>query len=130
MIASSTAPKSVGLSRNAGGDVGGFDHVIECFADLLATPRGARTLRRDYGSDLPELIDAPMTDENILRIFTATAEACNAWEPRLAVRRVQVIRAEQTGRLGLRLYVDYYPRGHLGDRTTVELMRSADIFLR
>lgn len=121
---------SVGLSRLAGGEVSGFDHVVECFGDLLSTPIGSRVLRRDYGSELPTLVDQPMTAVNILRVFTATADAANAWEPRLDVKKVQVIRAERSGRLGLRIWVDYYPRGHLGDRTTVERLRQFDVFLR
>jgi uncharacterized protein len=121
---------SVGLSRHHGGPVSGFAHVVECFGDLLSTVVGARVLRRDYGSDVPLLIDREMTPQQILLVITAVADAADLWEPRLVVRRCTIIRAERTGRLGLRLIVDYYPRGHLGDRTTVERMREADVFVR
>ena len=61
--------------------------------DILTTPKGSRVLRRDYGSRLPDLIDAPMNGETLVDVFAETAEALDLWEPRLKLRRVQVTKA-------------------------------------
>lgn len=47
-------------------------------------------MRRDYGSRLFDLIDAPLNEITLVEIYAATAEALMRWEPRLKVLRVQV----------------------------------------
>jgi phage baseplate assembly protein W len=49
-----------GMSRITGAAVGGFDHLRQSIQDILSTPVGTRVHRRDYGSDLPRLVDRPM----------------------------------------------------------------------
>jgi phage baseplate assembly protein W len=68
-----------------------FDaHLAQSITDILSTPRGTRVMRRDYGSDLPRLVDAPMNGETLVDLFMATAEALDAWEPRFRLIRVEV----------------------------------------
>lgn len=64
--------------------------VRQSVANILATPRGSRPMRPEYGSDLHELIDAPMDAKNRARFAQATITALAAFEPRLRVDRVQV----------------------------------------
>ena len=65
-------------------------HLAQSINDILATRIGSRVMRRDYGSDLPRLIDAPINGETLVDLFAATAEAIDRWEPRFALRRVEV----------------------------------------
>ncbi|MEZ2695462.1 phage baseplate assembly protein V [Hafnia alvei] len=62
------------------------------YIDILSTPKNSRVLVRDYGSDLPDLIDNPQDESTRVRIVGATASALARWEPRLTVKRVQVVR--------------------------------------
>lgn len=79
-----------GLSRLNARAIDPDRHLAQSIVDILTTPRGSRVMRRDYGSDLPELIDAPLNGETVVDVFAATAEALDAWEPRLRLRRVEI----------------------------------------
>jgi phage baseplate assembly protein W len=77
-------------------------HLAQSINDILSTPLGSRVMRRDYGSDLPRLIDAPLNGETLVDLFAATAEAIDRWEPRFDLRRVEVADAV-AGKLSLTL---------------------------
>ena len=87
----------IGMSRSTGRPLPELEHLTQSLQDLLTTPIGTRVLRRDYGSDLPELLDAPLNGETLVDIYMATAEAIRRWEPRLRVQRVQL----ETGSAGV-----------------------------
>jgi len=65
-------------------------HLVQSIGDILGTPKGSRVMRRDYGSDLPDLIDQPLNPRTRLKIFAATAMALLRWEPRVRLKRVQL----------------------------------------
>ncbi len=50
-------------------------------------------MRRAYGSDIPDLIDAPINGETVVDLYQAVAESVGQWEPRLILTRVQVLAA-------------------------------------
>ncbi|MDJ0827760.1 MAG: GPW/gp25 family protein [Rhodobacter sp.] len=103
-----------GLSRHTARPLSDLDaHLAQSIDDILTTPVGSRVMRRDYGSDLHELIDAPLNGETVVDLYMATAVALEKWEPRLQLNRVQVAAAEP-GRIALDL------EGEL-DRTSVVL---------
>lgn len=77
-------------------------HLTQSIGDILSTPIGSRVLRRDYGSDLPLLIDAPINPETMIDLFHATAVALDKWEPRFKLRRVEIADA-RSGYVDLRL---------------------------
>lgn len=79
-----------GLSRSTLQPIDFDAHLAQSINDILSTPKGTRVMRRDYGSDLPRLIDAPMNGETLVDLFMATAEALDAWEPRFRLIRVEV----------------------------------------
>lgn len=62
-----------------------FAHIKQSVSDILTTPINTRLMRRDYGSVLPELIDHPLNDKTILRLFAAIATAIIRWEPRIQI---------------------------------------------
>lgn len=67
-------------------------------------------MRRDYGSRLPRLVDAPMNQETKLDIFAATAEAIQKWEPRFDLKATSITSSEP-GILTLTLTGIYRPDG-------------------
>ena len=77
-------------------------HLAQSINDIMAAPKGTRVMRRDYGSDLPRLLDAPQNGETLVDLFAATAEALDQWEPRFVLRRVEVADAV-AGKLSLTL---------------------------
>lgn len=91
-----------GLDRNRGVLMEPNAHLAQSIGDILTTPVGTRVMRRDYGSALPALIDAPINGETLIDVFAATAEALDRWEPRFRLRRVEVPETE-AGRIALQL---------------------------
>jgi uncharacterized protein len=111
---------SGGIDRSTGKWIGGWQHCAQSIYDILSTPIGTRVMRRSYGSRLFDLIDRPMTIENVMECYLAVAEALENWEPRFTLRNARVVEATSQGRMSLAIYGNYFPRGHLGDFTTVE----------
>lgn len=68
--------------------IGESAHISQSVADILTTPLGSRVQRRDYGSLIPELIDAPVVKDTIVLLYAATATALMRWEPRVRWTRV------------------------------------------
>lgn len=110
-------PDSVGINRRTGKVLTDWAHVVQSIEDILTTRVGTRVMRREYGSDLPKLIDAPMNDYSLLMFYVATAEALDEWEPRFQLLEVYFVDASAAGNTTLRLVGQYLPRGHLGDPT-------------
>lgn len=78
-----------GLNKNTGQNITTTDaHIRQSIGDILTTPLGSRVMRRDYGSALPDLIDAPLNDKTTLRLYAATAAAIMRWEPRFKISAI------------------------------------------
>ncbi len=87
----------IGMNATTGKPLAGDAHLVQSIADILTTPIGTRVMRRDYGSALFELIDAPLNALTRLRLFAATADALRRWEPRIRLTRVALIDGEGSG---------------------------------
>lgn len=73
----------IGVDAATGVDLEGLAHLRQSVADILTTPLGSRVMRRDYGSELPDLIDQPANPAQRLRVVSAAVTALARWEPRL-----------------------------------------------
>ena len=62
-----------------------LEHIRQSLADIFTTPIGSRIQRREYGSHLFDLIDAPMNPANRLRLAAALVDAATRWEPRVTL---------------------------------------------
>ena len=91
-----------GMSATTGRRLDVLSHLRQSIADILSTPLGTRVMRREYGSALPDLVDAPLDGVTVLDIIQATVGAILRWEPRVAVQRVAV-RMVGAGRIALDL---------------------------
>ena len=78
-----------GTNNTTGKSLSGLDHLRQSITDILTTPIGSRVMRREYGSRLFELIDAPLNRSTLLDVYAAAAEALQRWEPRVRVERVR-----------------------------------------
>ena len=79
-----------GTSVATGQAISGVDHLRQSVADILTTPIGSRVMRRDYGSDIPALIDQPDNAATQLRLVAAVTAAVMKWEPRVHLTRVSI----------------------------------------
>lgn len=91
------------MNGQNGSTISLIDHIRQSVADILTTPLGSRVMRREYGSQVPELIDAPFNGTTQVRLYAAAAMALMRWEPRIRVSRVQITAATFAGRAELLL---------------------------
>jgi phage baseplate assembly protein W len=119
---------SAGVDRRTGRPLTGWAHVQQSIEVILTTPLGSRVMRRDFGSELFDLIDAKMTQRRVLALYAATAIALRRWEPRFRLTRCAVVDGDATGKIGLALFGTYYPRGHLGDFSVAEAATTRVVF--
>lgn len=77
-----------GMNQATGHSIENIDHLCQSIHRVLTTPRGSRIARREFGSDLQELVDAPLNPVTRVRLFAATAAALMRWEPRLKLTRI------------------------------------------
>lgn len=79
----------IGMDANTGKPLSGLAHLAQSVRTILSTPIGSRVMRREFGSQLPSLVDAPLNRSTIMDVYAATAEAIERWEPRFSLQQVQ-----------------------------------------
>ncbi|WP_375592113.1 GPW/gp25 family protein [Chitiniphilus eburneus] len=80
----------VGMDAQTGRWLTGTGHLRQSVARILGTLVGTVLERREFGSELPLLIDAPINPVTLQRVRAATVTALLRWEPRLVVRTVSL----------------------------------------
>jgi phage baseplate assembly protein W len=110
ILAAARIPFMNGTDATTGKPLSGVEHLRQSITDILTTPKGTRVMRRDYGSDLFTLVDAPMNLSTLTRIYAATVKAINKWEPRFKVTKVALSSAAP-GAIVLDAYGNYLPDG-------------------
>lgn len=101
-----------GMDATTGKTASGLAHLRQSVTDILTTPIGSRVMRRDYGSRLYSLVDAPFNDATQLAMMAATYEALETWEPRLKLGQIAVDMPE-VGQARISLSGEYVPTGEL-----------------
>lgn len=92
-----------GMDRDTGKLIEGRDHIVQSIKIILSTPINTRVMRPEFGSAVPNLISAPMTDANRLRLYAAATEAINTWEPRIEITNISVIDQSADGDIYIRI---------------------------
>ncbi|WP_461210413.1 GPW/gp25 family protein [Desulfocurvus sp. DL9XJH121] len=100
----------LGMDSQSGAPLSGLAHVRQSVSDILSTPVGSRVMRRDYGSRLPDLLDAPVSPELVVEVYAETAAALARWEPRFKLSSVRLAEAE-AGHMVLDLTGEYLVDG-------------------
>ena len=111
---------AVGMDRRTGQPIRGWAHCVQSIEDILTTRIMQRVMRREYGSDVPKLIDAPMEPRVVLAFYVAVAEALRRWELRFRPTYCRIVEAGAGGGISLEVRGTYYPRGHHGDYSVAE----------
>lgn len=77
-----------GMNASTGRASSGLDHLYQSIGKIVSTPLASCVERRTFGSELPDLIDAPSNGAVRTRLYAAVATALMRWEPRLMLNRV------------------------------------------
>lgn len=78
---------AIGMNAETGKQMSDIEHIRQSIRDILTTRIGTRTMRRYYGSIVPELIDQPGNPTTQLRLMAATVMAVIRWEPRVLITK-------------------------------------------
>lgn len=102
------------MSRETGQPIDSMAHLIQSIKDIITTKVGERVIVRDYGCELPNLVDQPINSLWAIRVFGALADALDKWEPRLRVYRVGVDASQiHQGVVGVTIDGLYLPTGRV-----------------
>lgn len=74
--------------RGSIGMAGGADDIDQAIRIILATPRGLRLMRPEFGSRLHELLFAPLNAATFALARHYVEEALGYWEPRIELDEV------------------------------------------
>jgi phage baseplate assembly protein W len=94
-----------GLNADTGRAISGLDHLYQSIGKIVSTPLASCVKRRTFGSELPDLIDAPNNGAVRTRLYAAVATALMRWEPRLMITRVSLTSDDRLASDGA-LYLD------------------------
>ncbi|MDR5776577.1 MULTISPECIES: GPW/gp25 family protein [unclassified Caballeronia] len=83
-----------GMNALNGRWISGLDHLYQSIGKIVSTPLASCIKRRDFGSELTDLIDAPANGAMRTRLYAAVATALMRWEPRLTLTRVLLVADE------------------------------------
>jgi hypothetical protein len=104
-----------GMHKDTGKPLSGLEHLRQRVENILRTAPETLVLRREYGSELFGLIDAPTNAAVRARFVSATAGALERWEPELKTTRVlfDTVNSEQVqgGHVSITLEGYYMPTG-------------------
>ncbi|EHO5192881.1 GPW/gp25 family protein [Salmonella enterica] len=79
-----------GMNPDNTGTLNDADQLWNSVNDILLTPLASRIMRRDYGSLIPDLIDAPENPTTRLQCMSAAVIALTRWEPRIALNSIDI----------------------------------------
>jgi len=115
----------VGLNARTGQLLTGWPHCVQSIGKILSTEIGERVQRRDFGSNLLDLLDRPQNQETLVSWYVAVSEAL---EPRNVdghelgepgwVTLVCDLDPSVPGEVKLTLGGVFFENGHLGDYST------------
>lgn len=94
-----------GIDSSTGAAIDEMAHIRQSIIDILRTRIGERIMRREYGSWLPYLVDAPMDPVTLIDIYASVVGAIRRWEPRVRVKQVQAAEVTSSGRLTIHIAV-------------------------
>lgn len=112
----------VGISRETGQVLTGWEHCLQSIVAILTTELNERVQLRAFGSLLLRIIDRPQNSESIIDLYVATAEAleprvvegCQLGEPGFILLRTR-LDAATPGHVKTQIGGVFFENGHLGD---------------
>jgi len=103
-----------GMDRRSGRLISGIPYLWQRLSDVISTPRGSVVGRRDFGSELFEMIDRNVDSGFYMEAYVRLAEAINSPANGLEDFRLTTMRVEQVSEH----HVDIYLAGVLLDGDT------------
>ncbi|SMC24233.1 hypothetical protein SAMN02745857_01778 [Andreprevotia lacus DSM 23236] len=87
------------MNAGSGRTLRDLPHIAQSVATIIGTSIGSRVMRRDFGSLVPDLIDAPSNAVGMQLLRAAIVSALQRWEPRITVTRIAFRRGAADGQM-------------------------------
>lgn len=114
-----------GMDDKTGKLLVGWPYVVQCIQQIMTLGFFERVMRPHVGSNASRLIGELANPRNALRFKVAVALAITLFVPNFAIRRIEWVSIDRTGRAGWSIDGIYYPRRHRGDLTGGEFKNLA-----
>ena len=96
-VVNTTANPVYGMHRRTGKLITGVEHLWQSITDILLTRFNTVCMLRNYGSGIPDRVDAPMNQAWFAGLYIDIAEALDEWEPRFTLKSIQTALGEYEG---------------------------------
>jgi hypothetical protein len=115
-MADLTSP-SVGIDRETGGTITGWEHVLQSLQDIFTTRFGERIMREWYGSNVSNLLGRNIVPREVTGYFQELLAPIEQWEPRFRVVQIMALKVTRDGQFHFYIDGEYRPRATYGDFT-------------
>lgn len=78
------------MSRQSGTELSEIDHIRQSIEDIISTPIGSRLMRRDYGTQVANLLDQPTSEALYLKCYSTIYSSILRWEPRVQINQLYI----------------------------------------
>lgn len=78
------------MSRFNGSELTEHEHIFQSLEDIASTPFGSRIMRREYGTQLANFIDQPISQSLYLKCYSSLYAAFLRWENRIEISQIIV----------------------------------------
>jgi phage baseplate assembly protein W len=119
----------LGLNRDTGGSIAGWDHVLQSLEVIFSTRFHERVMRQWFGSLISHMLGENITERNLLKFFYSVALAIELWEPRFRLVKIDIKTIDRAGTLAFQLNGLYFPEALNGNYQT-QIRRSLVILAR
>ena len=114
----------IGIDADTFLSIVGWESTRQSVQKIVRTQLGERVLRRNTGSAVPNKLDRPQNQEELLDLFMSIAEGLeyrvendiHLGEPNFQVTSMAVTPSPD-GTITIEVTGIHYPKGHLGDYT-------------
>lgn len=89
----------IAMCRRTGKAISGVEAIEQSINDIVSTSVGSRLLSRDYGSNLRDIVDSPMSATYAQQLRAKVASAITREEPRVTLSAINIhveLAGEQT----------------------------------
>lgn len=114
-----------GIDWVTGRIISGWQHCEQSLRIIVTTAIGSIPLMRHFGSGGKSMQDRTPHPQNVMRLYTLTAEAVRKFEPGYRLEGISLSRAGPDGVYRFDMAGTFYPRGHLGDYSIAERRATA-----
>ncbi|MES2141913.1 MAG: GPW/gp25 family protein [Pseudomonadota bacterium] len=111
----------LGMNNQDGSPIADEAHYLrQSINDIINTPLGSRIMRRNYGSNVMELIDSPINEYTLIQIQSYLASTLLFQEKNIALKKLTV--QQKLEKLLVTLEGNYIQSGNTINLSDIQLM--------